>query len=116
MPRPSTDIEVTLESPGHAVIRVGGYDIAPAVAALTLKARVGEVPTLKLELPAGMFMFDGDDVQVRLAPAQADALVALGWTPPGEVCARADAAEQERDELIEKLGNAEAAIAALGVI
>lgn len=63
-------------------IEINGHDITTAVRRMTLAAEVGELTTLTLDLGATQgVVFDGE-VNVHLAEAARNALLALGWTPP----------------------------------
>lgn len=63
-------------------ILVNGVDIADACVGYTLRAHVGEMPHLEVDMivlhPAEV---DGD-AEVTVPPDTVEALIALGWTPP----------------------------------
>lgn len=60
---------------------VDGSDLAAGVRGLTLRAKVGEIPTLELELLIDQQWVDGKWL-VDVDPRSRDVLIKLGWTPP----------------------------------
>jgi hypothetical protein len=64
------------------VVEVDGQDLASGLRGYTLHSQAGSMPTLELQL--GMFEAEVHGVaRVILTPAAHEALVKLGWTPPG---------------------------------
>jgi hypothetical protein len=67
-----------------STIEINGRDIGPAVRAVTVHAKAGHLTVVELDLLVGAATrADLADVLVTVPPAVHDALVALGWTPPG---------------------------------
>jgi len=73
-------VRITRQGVGHRV-EVGGHDLSNAITGLSLEIdpRVG--PVLRLELVAGPVDVETGAV-VRVDDVGAEALRALGWTPP----------------------------------
>lgn len=67
----------------HGTIEIDGTDISRAVHSLTLEASVDELPRLRLELLL-LDVSTTAETQIHVPDETAAALVALGWTPPGE--------------------------------
>lgn len=76
---------------GTTSIIIDGADLTNACRALTLRSQVGHITTLTLDLLLleGIEV-DGETITV-IPTATRDALIALGWTPPGE------AGDEQRD-------------------
>lgn len=74
--------EVKLGPVGTGSVVLDGVDVSGGVAGVSLDSRVGQLTRLRLELPAVEFDFSGA-VCVEIPAEVHDALVALGWTPPG---------------------------------
>ena len=66
-------------------VEVNGVDVAPGCRGYTLRAEVGEMPTLTLDLPLLEGAEVDGDVQVLIPEATRQTLIALGWTPPDTV-------------------------------
>jgi hypothetical protein len=64
-------------------VEVAGHDLSRSTTALRLEHRPGHRPLLRLELLLDQAHVEGE-VQVVVPDETAAALVALGWTPPGE--------------------------------
>lgn len=64
-------------------VEIDGTDISHTVQDVTLTARPGQLPTLRLDLVVYTAEVDGEAV-VSVPEETAAALVALGWTPPSE--------------------------------
>jgi hypothetical protein len=79
------EIQALGDRPWMKRILVDGQDISSAVRGVILKSRVDELDTVLLELHVveGTGMESGD-ARVMIPPQTHDALVALGWTPPGQ--------------------------------
>lgn len=76
-------ITTTVDRPRQATVEVNGASVGAAVESYTLTQRVGEPPRLTFEVPlVTRAVFDGPAVVV-MSDRCAEALVALGWTPPG---------------------------------
>ena len=66
-------------------VMVDGTNTASALAGLTLTMRHDHLPALELDLNLVDVTELADlDAQVILGPGVAEALVALGWTPPAD--------------------------------
>lgn len=64
------------------VVEVDGQDLAPGLRGYTLRSAAGSMPVLELQV--GMFEAEVDgEARVVLRPSAHEALVKLGWTPPG---------------------------------
>jgi len=62
---------------------VGGFDLAGLATALSLSMRAGDIPQLTLTLPVIRGgTFHGERIYVEVDRLTAEALKALGWTPP----------------------------------
>lgn len=72
------------DSPSGAEIEVGGHRIENGIQALTIQARAGEIPQIRLELSAAELIDAEGDVKLVMSSAAEKALIALGWTPPAE--------------------------------
>jgi hypothetical protein len=64
-------------------VEVAGHDVSLSVTALQLDHRAGHRPLLRLELLLQELDVEGE-MQAFVPDETAAALVALGWTPPGE--------------------------------
>lgn len=67
--------------PLRSEIVVDGTDIANSVTAITVRASVGEMPRLELELMVPEIEVEGE-VRVYMLDGTREGLLALGWTPP----------------------------------
>lgn len=68
---------------GHGTIEIDGTDISRAVHSLTLESTADELPRLRLDLIL-LDVSTTAEARVLVPEEMASALVALGWTPPGE--------------------------------
>lgn len=68
-----------------AEIEVDGHRIENGVRALVIEASAGGSPRISLELGMVEAVDVDGHVEVLMAGATRDALIALGWTPPPEV-------------------------------
>jgi len=66
----------------HARVDVGGYDLASITTNLSLRAGVGQVATLQVELALGKGTEVDGEMSVVVGPQTHAALLVLGWTPP----------------------------------
>jgi hypothetical protein len=66
----------------HDVVEVDGHDIAGGLRSYTLRSEAGSMPVLEIQV--GMFEAEvHGEARVILTPKAHEALVKLGWTPPG---------------------------------
>lgn len=68
-------------APDTAVVDVDGTDLASVTRTLEVHAEAGEAPRLVLDLPLHEIQVSGQ-MQVAVSDRVAEALIALGWTPP----------------------------------
>lgn len=72
-------------------VEVDGTDIADAVQALTVEMNGGRPVTAELDLGfVEIARFDSPDAEILFAQDSHDALVHLGWTPPGHIVTAED--------------------------
>jgi hypothetical protein len=70
-------------APNVEAIDLDGLDVGRHVSGFTLQMRASELPKLTLDMSVAVVTkFDGD-VQASVDPATHQALIQLGWTPPG---------------------------------
>lgn len=86
-------VEITTNGARGQVL-LDGTDISNRVRGLSFDTGVGETPRVILEL----ILIDTSristvDTEVLVPDATAETLIALGWTPPAEQAATADAGE-----------------------
>lgn len=79
MPR----VQLTSDEVGRGRVVVGGADLSDVVGGAAVHTAVGSVTDVTLDLTAVSVQLDADVAQVEVTPDVRDALVALGWTPPG---------------------------------
>jgi len=79
IPRHAT---IAVQSPGRATITVDGQELH-GVTGIKFGANRGELATLILDMPLLTFDLDSDAV-ITVPEETAEALLALGWTPPAE--------------------------------
>jgi hypothetical protein len=68
---------------GTSRVEVNGVNLAHALVGYDIRDRVGGVPNVTLHL-LGTGSVELAQVDVQLRPEVAEALIALGWTPPAE--------------------------------
>lgn len=68
---------------GHEVL-VDGHDLSHAIQTLSLDMRAGQMPRVDLMLNIfDVTQFGDAEMRLAFAPGVEEALIALGWTPPG---------------------------------
>lgn len=70
-------------TPGLSVVEVDGTDLAQSARSVQITATVGAPPRLVLEFPLHEIKVEGE-MQVAVTDRVAEALISLGWTPPGD--------------------------------
>lgn len=82
MPKHSFEFE---QQENSARVTVDGVDIASAVTAVTVHGNAWERPRITLELSIhDVTRISSPETELLIPEATAQALVALGWTPPAE--------------------------------
>jgi hypothetical protein len=66
----------------HDVVEVDGQDVANGLRGYTLRSKAGHMPTLELDLRVFDTEVDGE-ARVVVPAGTREALIKLGWTPPG---------------------------------
>lgn len=74
---------ISLDATGGGNVGIDGHDVTDTVRGLTLKASVGCVPQLVLDLGIHTGEIDGQ-AHVHIPADTAATLVHLGWTPPDD--------------------------------
>jgi hypothetical protein len=74
-------VQINLRN-GRGEVLVAGHDIGSAVTGFTLEGEPGDPARLTLTIPT--LEWDSGKTTVLFVPVVHDALVAMGWTPPGE--------------------------------
>ena len=78
------EIEVSGAGRGGRVV-LDGADVSKGVRGLTIRAGLGQVTQVELDLSVfDVTEFESDAVQILIPDHTRDALIALGWTPPPE--------------------------------
>lgn len=81
----TASITLTPERGPGSRVTIAGHDITNAVHALTVSAEVGRIPTITLDLAVvDVTSLDADHTQILIPDHTRHALIALGWTPPGQ--------------------------------
>lgn len=76
-------VHATLTPTGQGTITVDGHDLSNATRGISLRSEVGQMPEILLDLVViETTRIDAEEVEVTIPTATAEALVALGWTPP----------------------------------
>jgi len=75
-----------LKTDGTGTMHVRGIDISDAVTGVRIEHRAGIPVVVRVDL-RGVEVRSGFG-QVELPPAAVEALIALGWTPPGDEAGR----------------------------
>lgn len=75
---------IVLRSNGGGSVLVAGADISDSVRAVQVDAEPGSARLLVTLDLHGDFLVTPDSDQIRIPDHTRDALLALGWTPPGE--------------------------------
>lgn len=76
-------VEIDSTGAGTSVVKVNGQNIAGVLVGYDISDRVGGIPNVTLYL-LGTGRVELARADVRLRPEVAEALVALGWTPPAQ--------------------------------
>jgi len=79
---PDLPVRINLRE-GRGEILVDGHDIASAVTGFDILSDPGDPASLRLTLTLPLLEVHADRAMVGFTPAVHEALVALGWTPPG---------------------------------
>jgi hypothetical protein len=78
-------VEIRTTGPGTGVIKIDGKDVSGNVVSGRVDFGVNQPTTLRLDLvDRGALVFEGD-AEVTLPAWLTEALIDLGWTPPGQV-------------------------------
>jgi hypothetical protein len=76
-------VVISLDHKGRGSLIVDGKDLSNGVGGLTLRSEAGKANVLTLDVIPHVVSMKGE-VKVIVSDASHDALVAIGWTPPGE--------------------------------
>lgn len=103
---PTRTARLSLDDIGGGQVEIDGHDISDTVRGLTLKAGVGRVPQLVLDLRIHTGEAEAEAV-VHVPADTAAALVELGWTPPDDG-QPVDLTDPQRHDAMIKIIKAEA--------
>jgi hypothetical protein len=79
-------IAITTNTPrlGLHQLAVDGHDISHGVSTLTMRLESGSLPVVELELGiVEIERVEAEEAELYIPDATRDALITLGWTPPG---------------------------------
>lgn len=89
---------------GNAVLHkivLDDVDVSNGFNYCSLVMRAGDLAVLELGSPIIENGWVGGEVEVQILPATRDALIALGWTPPGEATQKVECeASLEVDDVV----------------
>ncbi|MFI6274296.1 hypothetical protein [Streptomyces sp. NPDC050988] len=103
---PTRTARLSLDAIGGGQVEIDGHDITDTVRGLTLKAGMGRVPQLVLDLRIHTGEAEAEAV-VHVPADTAAALVELGWTPPDDG-QPVDLTDPQRHDAMIKIIKAEA--------
>lgn len=84
LPQPTfRHVELVIDPDGRGSITVDGVDLSLAVNAVEIQSQVGDTTRMTLSLVAPRIEFDGQ-ATIDVRHPMRDALIALGWIPPGQ--------------------------------
>ncbi|WP_326565090.1 hypothetical protein VSH64_24925 [Amycolatopsis rhabdoformis] len=81
-------ISITQNPDGTTTLLVEGHDISHSATGLQLDIRAGDLARVTIDLGSAALAYTGE-ADVTVNPTDAEALVALGWTPPAEAASPA---------------------------
>lgn len=87
---PQRTVKIEHRSPVDASVEIDGHDVSNVVRGYRVEHTVGELPRVTLDVlsPIARTTLADKHVVVDLPAETEEALVLLGWTPPGKVDAR----------------------------
>ncbi|MFE2021313.1 hypothetical protein ACFW9O_25025 [Streptomyces sp. NPDC059499] len=76
-------MDIKVDSSSMGSITVGGTDISKGVSAITWRSSLDEYPSMELELRVfDVTTLSSEDTEILIPEETAQALIAIGWTPP----------------------------------
>jgi ABC-type phosphate transport system permease subunit len=78
-----TALVISLDARGHGMLALDDKELSNAVNGFTLTSQAGQASVLELDIVPYLTTVTAE-VTVTIPAATREALIALGWTPPGE--------------------------------